>query len=181
MPVRELTTAQDTSRPLKPQWHAPRSFFYLYVAAAALVLAALAVWLWRRRKKPVAEVPPEPEIPADIVAMQALDRIARMKLLEAGEFKQYYTLVVDVIRHYLERRFGVQAMDRTTYEILVDLDIIRVRIGELEPLLREADLVKFAKFQPDTAAGELAMDRAHEIVAQTALAPAQPVTHQAAR
>ncbi|MEE9269600.1 MAG: hypothetical protein V3V49_04995 [Candidatus Krumholzibacteria bacterium] len=171
VPVRELTGAQDESRPLKPQWRAPRSFFYFYVAAAALALAALAVFLWRRRKKPAAEEAPEPVMPADIVAMEALASIERMKLLEAGEFKRYYTLVVDAVRHYLERRFGVQAMDRTTHEILTDLDIIRVRIGELDALMEEADLVKFAKLQPDVVAGRLAMDRAREIVVQTALAP----------
>jgi hypothetical protein len=179
VPVRELAGAQDVSKPLKPQWRAPRSFFYFYVAAAALALVALAVFLWRRRKKPAAEAAPEPAVPADIVAMEALARIERMKLLETGEYKRYYTLVVDAVRHYLERRFGVQAMDRTTHEILTDLDIIRVRIGELEPLLQEADLVKFAKFQPDAAAGRQAMDRAREIVLQTALAPqgVEPAVH----
>lgn len=169
VPVRRLTTAQDESRPLKPQWQAPRSYTYFYVAAAVLALAALAVFLWRRRRKPVLEAPSEPEVPADIVAMEELIRIEKTKLLESGEFKKYYTLVVNAVRHYLERRYGVLAMDRTTHEILTDLDILRVTVGELEPLLVEADLVKFAKFKPDVTAGKLAIDRAKEVVVRTAL------------
>ncbi len=169
VPVRRLTTEQDESKPLKPQWQAPRSYTYFYVAAAVLALAALAVLLWRRRRKPASEAPPEPKIPADIVAMEELIRIEKMELLESGEFKKYYTLVVNAVRHYLERRYGVLAMDRTTHEILADLAMIRVTIGGLEPLLGEADLVKFAKFKPDVTAGKLAIDRAKEVVVRTAL------------
>ena len=184
VPVRQLTTDEDESRPLKPQWQAPRSYTYFYIAAAAVALAALAVFLWRRRRKQMPHTPDEPEIPADIVAMEELIRIENTNLLESGEFKKYYTLVVDAVRHYLERRYGVLAMDRTTHELLTDLDIVRVTIGELEPLLDEADLVKFAKFEPDVTAGKLAMDRAKDIVVRTALPPVdtsskskQPTVH----
>ncbi|MFQ5510290.1 MAG: hypothetical protein ACE5EO_00420 [Candidatus Krumholzibacteriia bacterium] len=179
VPVREMTGERDVPQPLKPQWRAPRSYFYFYVAAAALVLATLAVYLLRRRRRPARGAPPEPEIPADIAAMEALARIEKMQLLEAGEFKRYYTLVVDAVRHYLERRFGVLAMDRTTSEILSDLDIVRVHVDDLEPLLQEADLVKFAKFEPDAVAGRTAMDRAREIIVQTAVAPqaAEPAVY----
>ncbi len=71
-------------------------------------------------------------------------------------------LVIDTLRHYIERRFAVQAMDRTTYEILWDLEGIDRTVDGLAGLLEEADLVKFAKFKPDVAAGKRAIETARE-------------------
>ena len=94
-----------------------------------------------------------------------------MNLLEDGQYKKYYTLVIDVVRHYLERRYGVQTMDRTTDEILSELDSRRLRVDELEPLLREADLIKFAKYKPEIFVGRRAMQTARDIVVQTTPRP----------
>jgi hypothetical protein len=172
VPIRQMTNAESDSKPLKPQWTAPRSYLpYLLIAGLVLLLAGVALWLWKRRKRvPVVEAPP-PELPADYVALKALAEIESMKLLGEGQFKKYYTLVVDALRHYLERRFGIQTMDRTTDEILFDLGDRRLRVDGLEDLLREADLVKFAKYIPDSAAGEEAMRSARDIVAKTTPVP----------
>ena len=90
-----------------------------------------------------------------------------MDLLKRGEFKRYYTLVTDAVRNYLAARFGVQAMDRTTSELLDDLGERGRRVEKLENLLNEADLVKFAKYLPGEASGTEAMSSAREIVVKT--------------
>jgi hypothetical protein len=172
VPIRQLTSARSEPRPLKPQWVAPRSYLPHLLIGALVLLAAAALWLWlrHRKRKPVVEAP-KPELPPDYVALKALAEIESMNLLEDGQHKRYYTLVVDVLRHYLERRYGVDAMDRTTDEILYELSKRRLQVGDLEPLLREADLVKFAKFKPDVSVGRRAMQRAREIVVQTTPRP----------
>lgn len=153
----------------KDQWEAPPSYLAWSLAAvAALALAALAWWLWRRRRERVEEAPPVPVLPADYVALAELTRIEKLGLLERGEFKKYYTLVVDAVRNYLHGRFGVDAMDRTTEELLYDVGDRGLRIESLEPLLREADLVKFAKHLPTRGRGEAAMHSAREVVTTTA-------------
>ena len=108
-------------------------------------------------------------LPADFVALQALLEIENMDLLGNGEYKRYYTLVIDVMRRYLERRYGILAMDETTYEIMSDLEHRGSSIEGLEALLQEADLVKFAKYVPDVAGGKRLMESSREIIARTRL------------
>lgn len=172
IPVRLQTAADSPPHPLKPQWEAPKSYLPYLVIGGIAVLVALLVWLWwrRRKAKPVAE-PSRPQLPADYVALKALGEIEAMRLLESGRHKKYYTLVVDVLRHYIEQRYGVQAMDRTTDEIVFDLQRSRIEIDALEPLLRDADLVKFAKYKPGAEKGSAALESARDIVVQTTPRP----------
>lgn len=173
VPIRSLTEPASEARPLKPQWRAPRNYWrYVVIGGLVLVAAALAFWLWRRLRRPKTVVEaPKPELPADYVALKALAEIEGMKLLEAGRYKEYYTRVVDVLRHYFERRFAILAMDRTTDEILRDLFDRQVPMNGGEGLLREADLVKFAKYRPDVVAGRTAMETARELVVRTTPRP----------
>jgi len=172
IPIRQLTSAGSEPQPLKPQWEAPASYLVHFLVGGLALLAAIALWLWLRwrKRRPVVEAP-KPVLPADYVALKALGEIESMNLLEGGRHKKYYTLVIDVVRHYLERRYGVQTMDRTTDEIIYDLDGRRVRVDDLESLLREADLVKFAKYKPEIFVGKRAMQTAKQIVVQTTPRP----------
>ena len=105
------------------------------------------------------------------MALKALAEIEGLNLLESGEFKRYYTLVIDTLRLYLERRFGIQAMDRTSDEILYDLRGRRLQVDGLNLLLGEADLVKFAKHTPDPVSGRKAMQTSRDIVVHTTPRP----------
>ena len=168
IPVRHIAAAGEESRPLKEQWVAPQSYWKWIVAAAALIVAAaVLIWWLRRRARRVLEEPPEPKLPADYVALTELTRIEKMNLLRSGEFKTYYSLVTDAVRRYLDARFGVDAMDRTTAELLDELDERGRRVDKLDDLLNEADLVKFAKQVPAVDAGMSAMSSAREIVVKT--------------
>lgn len=173
VPIRHLAKDGETEpRPLKPQWVAPPNYAKYFLIGAAVLLAALAGFLmWKFRRRREAIVPPEPALPPDFVALQALQEIERMNLVDERRFKEHYTLVVDVLRRYLEQRYGVLAMDRTSDEVLLELRARRVVIESLEALLREADLVKFAKFKPGEQAARGALQAAREIIVQTAPRP----------
>ena len=171
VPVRHLTAAKSEPKPLKPQWEAPRSYTFVYWIAAALALATIAFWLFRRWRRRVVVKAPEPELPADFVALQRLDEIERMNLLEKGEIKTHYTLVIDTLRKYMEKRYEILAMDQTTDEILWDLRRAGAETADIEPVLREADLVKFAKHRPDASAAGRLIDTVRGIVVQTAPRP----------
>lgn len=62
--------------------------------------------------------------------------------------KQYYTKLTDALRTYLEERFGFNAMEMTSYEIISRLKQEKdaEKLQELTQLFETADLVKFAKF-----------------------------------
>lgn len=168
LPVRSLTASSQAPAPLKGQWEAPRNWWpWIIGAIAAALIAAIALLLWKRYSQKKSAPVFVPALPPDYVALTELIRIEGLGLVDKGEFKRYYTLVVDTVRHYVEARFKVEAMDRTTLELLADLDRNSVRVDGLEPLLCEADLVKFAKYEPQASDAERTMHASREIVVKT--------------
>lgn len=104
---------------------------------------------------------------AHIEAYRALDSLSRENLLAAGQYKQYYIRLSDVMKVYLNRRFDIETIERTTREILSDIRKIdlsrygRRRIGEF---FDECDLVKFAKFIPTGSQAREEIETAYFIV-----------------
>lgn len=167
VPVRHVATAGAEPKPLKAQWEAPRSYLkWILLGALAVLAAAILFWLRRRRAR-VLETPGIPRLPADYVALSDLTRIEKLDLLANGEFKRYYTLITEVIRKYIQERFDVDAMDRTTGELLDELEQCGKRIEHLDGLLSDADLVKFAKHKPGVEVATTALNLARRIVVNT--------------
>jgi len=182
VPVRSVAAQGDELSPLKSQWEAPRRVWPWIAGAAGLVALAIAAWIfWRRRRNRAVEAAPEVRLPADVVALAELSRIERMGLVEAGEIKRYYTLVTDAVRRYIDDRYGVDAMDLTTQELVAALAARRTSVDGLEVLLGEADLVKFARFAPTRAAADGALRAAREIVVRTTPREAPPGAEDAPR
>lgn len=81
---------------------------------------------------------------------EALDEIERIKterLTVSDDQKEYYTRLTNVLRVYIEQRFGFNAMEMTSSEIIRHLqDADETDTNELMQLFQTADLVKFAKF-----------------------------------
>lgn len=129
------------------------------VAIGLLALALCAfggVWLWRRRTRPPQPPPPEP---MDYAAEFA--RIAACGLLERGEFKTYYSLLSENLRRCLEEHLKIEAMEQTTAELadaLQEAEVDAALRQQILDYLREADLVKFARFHPALAAARRAPD-----------------------
>jgi len=169
VPIKRLAAEAEDLRPLKQQWKAPPNK-WLWAGIIALALAAVAALIWwiRSRRAHDGTVVPEIKLPPEVVALAELDRIAGLGLAARGEFKSHYTLVVDAMRRYLEGRYHVETMDRTSFEILEALERRRVKIDGLGKLLDEADLVKFAKFAPEVEDATAAVSRARDIVVATA-------------
>lgn len=116
----------------------------------AIVIAALAAlaaaWWWWRRKRPAA-APPK-LVPPD---ERARDRLATaLTLIDQPE--RFCTTVSEIVRTYLEERFGLKAPERTTEEFLSELPRNAVLESRHKAFLSEfltgTDLVKFARFEP---------------------------------
>lgn len=121
-------------------------------AGIALVVIAVAYLIYRVIKnklnnrdmfgRPVVVDPPH------IVALRQLEKIRNEKLWVSNQ-KQFYTELTDALREYIENRYGIQAMEQTSAEILEDLSGVNMEpkvYKELAELLNVSDLVKFAKY-----------------------------------
>lgn len=142
-----------------------------------LVLLAFALLGWviyrfvRHRRKEVREITePVDTRPPHLVALERLRIIEEKKLWQRGLLKPYYTEVTEVVRGYLEGRFGVPALEMTTGEILRRLrsiDIPDPVKEEIERMLGRADLVKFAKYVALPEENTETMSRAYAVVETT--------------
>ena len=120
---------------------------------AVIVVLALATWgVWYfTRKKNVEEGPKiNPVSPYD-EAVGNLTTLREEKLCEQGREKEYYTRLTDILRNYLQRRFGINAMEMTSTQILHSLEHneeTRLPRRYMHRVLEIADFVKFAKVRP---------------------------------
>jgi hypothetical protein len=129
-----------------------------------VILAGAATWYLIRvirkiRLKRTGIVPePDPD-PAHVIAFRQLEQLKAEKLWEKGEIKAYYTRLTEILRLYLENRFGILSLELTTHETLAALKITGFKEDEsyrkLKSVLTGADLVKFAKFNPDASENEV--------------------------
>lgn len=137
--------------------------------AGGLAVLFLLVRLIRKRR-PEAVEPPVPKIPAHITALESLKHLKERKAWLEEEPKEFYSELTYTVRKYLEQRFGIKAIERTTKEIITDLkkaDISEEDKVYLRKILSEADMVKFAKMKPDQTLGEQSLDRSIDFVERT--------------
>ncbi len=114
--------------------------------------------------KPVVIDPPH------IVALRELDKLRSQKLWQGGKEKQFYTQVADTLRLYLEGRYKISAMEKTSAEIMNELKenkIDAASYNELNGLFSLADLVKFAKYTPEESENENVIPSAVKFVNTT--------------
>jgi len=136
--------------------------------AAALVVAALLLVWWRRRQRPEAIAA---RIPAHELAYAELRELVAADLLGQGLVREFYQGVSDILRRYLERRFGLRAPERTTEEFLAELAASDTLSAEhkavLGQFLQHCDLVKFAKMEPSEQEIQHTFDACKNVIEQT--------------
>ena len=153
----------------------------LLIAGLAVGGYFLGVWLKRVLKKEEAEpVDPETLRPCDEVALEKLDKIKEEKVWQTGETKRYFSELTFVIREYIGRRYDVHSTEKTSDDTLAAMKPILVAedrkdlYQKLESMLRLADLVKFAKWNPMPDESEVSLTSAYTFVRETAPAPESP-------
>ena len=162
-------------------WEDISTIFWLTLLMVAL--GGLGYYLYKRFKdnKPIIrKVKVEPKLPPHTLALQEIERIKGDKHLRMTDPKTYYTELTDVLRTYMSDRFGFNAMEMTSGEIIDklletnDKDSIR----ELKFLFETADLVKFAKHSPLMNENDMNLVNAVDFINNTKVEPdpnAKPV------
>jgi hypothetical protein len=138
---------------LKPQQvtgKRPLLWLWLLLGVWAAAAAALAAWHYiLKLKKPPPPPPPKPPYEE---ALEALTALEAKQYLQKGMIREYVFELSEILKRYIERRFGINAAEFTTEEMLAWLGISQIdkeQKNSLEWFFRAADPVKFAKFLPD--------------------------------
>lgn len=89
---------------------------------------------------------------------------------ERGLDKEYYTRLTDTLRQYMHGRYGINAMEMTTPQLLEAIrsnEMTDPYFEEIKSVLEVSDFVKFAKIQPSPEENILAFDRVYDFVVST--------------
>ena len=128
---------------------------YLLIVALIVGIGAFIYWFIKKRqeKKLQEEIFKTPIEKATSL----LDTLEKKELWQKGEVKAYYSELTDIARNYIEEAIEIPAMESTTSELIQGLRAASVKkkmtlsqeiIENLERVLKQADLVKFAKSKP---------------------------------
>jgi hypothetical protein len=128
---------------------------YLLIIALIVGIGAFIYWFIKKRqeKKLHEEIYKTPIEKATSL----LDTLEKKELWQKGEVKAYYSELTDIARNYIEEAIEIPAMESTTSELIQGLRAASVKkkmtlsqeiIENLERVLKQADLVKFAKSKP---------------------------------
>ncbi len=123
-------------------------FWYSVLAMLAALLLAYVIVRWRQNKPIIRILRRTPKRPPHQVAMEEIERIKTDRRWADEDSKEYYTLLTDTLRKYIRERYGFNATEMTSSEIIDRLmqEQDAQALDELRQLFTTADLVKFAKW-----------------------------------
>lgn len=152
------------------QWQDIDSMVYSLILM--LLFGAGCVFLIVRLKnnKPIIKIIKiEPKLPPHQEAMKHIEEIKANKNIQREDPKLYYTELTDVIRTYIAERFGFNAMEMTSAEIIEQLLQVKDKdsLNDLKYLFETADLVKFAKHAPMMNENDMNLVNAVDFINET--------------
>lgn len=159
---------RDIRGPLSAPW------WLLVIPLALLAAAAWGLWRWRKSRRPEEGL--EAEDDRRLPHERALDELNALYQAELP-VKEFYSRLTDILRRYVEERFGVSASVLTTGDLmrqLREVELDRGLVARCREVFDHADLVKFARWVP--AADEIRKDwsEAEHLVRETAPPPPEP-------
>jgi len=134
-----------------------------------LIIVGIILYIRKKRRGTISTVK-KIVIPPHTQALKLLSALEEKKLWQQGKIKEYHTEITFIIRDYLEKRFKIPAMEVPSSELLMLL----VNKAEFNPIydkLRDffsnADMVKFAKFEPMPSVNDEMLKQAYDVVNET--------------
>ena len=163
-PLRVNTVVVDTIQQklydIKPLQEVEKNYQTLIAQilwSLVLVMALFGIfytYLFQKRRKELREK----ELPPFERAIEELKALENERLSAQEEYKNYYSRLTDVVRRYLEEEAKIDALESTSEELLIKLelrknagtlDLDSKTLRSLRAVLQNADLVKFAKSMPE--------------------------------
>lgn len=173
----EVDTTQAI-RPIKAPINTPVSFREVIPwlgLGLGIILFGVLAWIlikkYRQGKLDPDGLSNVPLEPAHVLAFRELDALKEARLWEQGLVKEFYSRLTEISRRYIERQYGIPAMERTSYEILQAFREVNTGDILLDDMLKEllelADLVKFAKEDPLPVDNRTHLNNAYIFVQKT--------------
>ena len=151
-------------------------FILLVFGILTLAVQIFIYYKYKKKREPFQEIIPKVHVLPHIKALKNLQTLEEKHLWQNGEVKQYHSQITEIIRRYFEERYRMPALELSTSEVLNNLkqrSDTEVIINVTSSFLNNADLVKFAKFNPMPSVNEEMMTQAKEIVKQTEFVPVE--------
>lgn len=134
------------------------SEWWKYVLAVLFFTGVAGLVYWLIKKYQNREKPEEVIYTSPIEkATSLLQQLESKELIQRGEVKTYYSELTNIARNYIEEEIEIPAMESTTSELILalrkvanqkKLKLSKETLENLEKVLMQADLVKFAKVKP---------------------------------
>ena len=149
-----------------------RTWRLLWALAVALAvgLAAYALMRWLKRPKVIAAAEVKPAAPLEVRVRAALDALRTEDLPGKGRVREYYFRLSEILRAYLGERYGFDALESTTPELMDSLRRLHtpgLAIKELNEFTNESDFVRYARATVGSDTCKLAMELAYSVVQAT--------------
>ena len=160
------------------QWSDWSLLFWLSVLMLLLMAVGYYLYLRLRDNKPIiTRIRIVKRLLPHQKAMKEIEQIKADKMQNAENPKEYYTKLTDTLRKYIEDRYGFNAMEMTSSEIIErleraltdDAQSAETMKAELRQLFTTADLVKFAKYSTMINENDANLVSAIDFINQTKL------------
>ncbi|TDO84137.1 hypothetical protein EV143_101582 [Flavobacterium chryseum] len=131
--------------------------WWIYVLIVVIILGIGAFVYWYVKKRQHKKIEEEVYKTPIEKATSLLNNLEQKELVQKGEIKEYYSELTDIARNYIEEAIHIPAMESTTSELIQAIRTASTKkkmtltpetVENLERVLRQADLVKFAKSKP---------------------------------
>jgi len=132
-------------------------WYYLLGLFVLIGLGFLGYWLFKKYYKKIEKTEEIVYKSPIEKATSLLQQLEKKELIQRGEIKSYYSELTDIARNYIEEEINIPAMESTTSELILSLrnvakskklKLSKETLENLEKVLKQADLVKFAKVKP---------------------------------
>lgn len=151
----DIEPENDYWRLLKAYW------WVLLIVAAGCVIVVL--WNKRRRIKKTEELSLRER------TLLAIRQLRKKEDWQQGRIKAHYAAFSSILKMYLSSRYELNLMERTTRETITLLKLKQLdpaMVSRIEVLLKEADMVKFAKTELPDLQVQSSLFRLEEIVTE---------------
>ncbi|KIQ19948.1 hypothetical protein RT99_14630 [Flavobacterium sp. MEB061] len=131
--------------------------WWIYILLVLVIIGIGVFVYWFVKKRQQKKIEEEVYKTPIEKATSLLNNLEQKELVQKGEIKEYYSELTDIARNYIEEAIHIPAMESTTSELIQAIRLASTKkkmtltpetVENLERVLRQADLVKFAKSKP---------------------------------
>ena len=160
--IRDLKSVVEIPDQIQWYWWVITLIFVLVIGTVVLIYVS-----YRRKRRDASVVESQQILTPEEIALSELDKLVYNDWLVKGRLKVHYTILSEILRRYLCARYQITAMEFTTNELIRALKKINLetkQIMAIQLLFEECDMVKFAKFNPDSHRQYLSVKEGRAII-----------------